>query len=118
MAETFAHDNLHAGDFPIVTDAVTIVSGQTVSRGAILGKITASGKYKLCDTAAGDGSEAPKFVLARDTDASGGDVTDVPVYASGEFNDNKISLGGATTVADVKEALRALSIYLKTPVKA
>ncbi len=118
MAETFTHDNLQAGDFPIVTDAVTILSGENLTRGAVLGKVTASGKYILCDTAAVDGSEDPKFILAEDADASGGDLDDVPVYASGEFNDNKISLGGATTPADVKEALRDRSIYLKTPLKA
>ncbi len=115
---THSPDNLIAGDFPIDTDAVTILSGENLARGAVLGKITASGKYRECDTAAVDGSEDPKVILARATDASGGDVDDVPIYNTGQFNDNKITLKGATTVADVKEALRDRCIFLKTPVKA
>ena len=63
MAETFYQDNLIAGDYPVVTDQVTIVSGQDLARGAVIGKITASGKYKLTDYPSTDGSEKPVFVL-------------------------------------------------------
>ena len=114
MAETVVLGNLEAGAFPVVTDNVTILSGEVLTRGAVLGKVTASGKYRECDTAAVDGSEDPKFILAEDADATAGDLTLVPVYASGEYNQERITLKGSTIVADVKEALRALSIYLKT----
>lgn len=114
MAETVVLNNLIAGAFPIVTDNVTILSGEDLARGAVLGKVTSGGKYRECDIAAEDGSEDPKFILAETADASEGDLILVPVYASGEFNQERITLKGETVVADVKEALRALSIYLKT----
>lgn len=118
LTGTFVGDNLIAGDFPIDTDEVTILSGEDLARGAVLGIVTASSKYRECDTGASDGSEVPRKILARVTDASGGDITKVPVYNTGQFNDNVITLKGSTTVADVKELLRALCIFLKTPVKA
>jgi len=115
--ETFSPDNVIAGDFPLVTDQVTLLSGENLSRGSVLGKVTASGKYKLCDVLASDGSEAPKVVLVNDTDASGGDAANTPVYLTGEFNQNAIGLGGTTSAAAVKDALRDLSIFLKDSVQ-
>lgn len=116
MSETYSPDNLIAGDFPVVSGEEIIVSSESLSRGAILGKITSGGKYKLTNQLSSDGSENPKAILAKNTDASGGDVTNTPVYLSGEYNQDVISLGGTTTAASVKDALRALSIYLKAPV--
>lgn len=118
LTGTYVGDNLIAGDFPIDTDEATILSGEDLARGAVLGIVTSGGKYRECDTGASDGSEAPKAILAQKTDASGGDITKVPIYQTGQFNDNKITLKGSTTAADVKAALRALCIFLKTPVKA
>lgn len=117
MSETFTPDNLIAGEFPIVTDEVTIVSGQDLTRGAALGKISASGKYRLTDINNGDGSEAFKCVLAEDCDASLGDVAHVPVYLSGEFNQNAMSFGVSTTAAAVKDSARALACFLKDSVE-
>ncbi len=37
--ETLNHDNLLAGDYPAVTDVVTVLTGQNLARGAVLGKI-------------------------------------------------------------------------------
>lgn len=112
--ETYSPDNLLAGDYPQVTESVTIASGQNLVRGSVLGKVTASGKYILCDTAAADGSENPSMILLQDVDASTADA-DGLAAKSGEFNENAVTLGGATTAADVKDALRDLNIYLKAP---
>ena len=109
-------DNLLSGDFPIVTESVTIISGQDLKRGAILGKITASGKYILSASAAGDGSEVPSLVLSKDTDASAGD-TIAPTYASGEFNQNQVILGVGHTIASIKAGLKALSIFLQDTIQ-
>jgi hypothetical protein len=56
-------------------ETVTLISGQNLKVGAILGVITASGKYTQCDnhTPAADGSQNAKAVLLEDVDASGGD---------------------------------------------
>jgi len=112
MAETYSYDNLVAGDFPRVTDYGTLVTPENVTRGALLGKITASGKYALSLSASSDGSEVPVAIAAEDADAS---LADVPVtlYLSGEFSQDHVVFGTGHTAASTKDALRALGIYLK-----
>ncbi len=116
--ETFTPDNLIAGDFPVVTDEVTIASGQNLVRGSALGKITSGGEFKLCDIASVDGSEAIKNILAEDCDASLASVDHVPVYLSGEFLESGVTFGGSTGVEDVRDAARDLGIYFKDSVPA
>lgn len=114
---TRAHDNLLAGDFPRVEETVTILSGETRSRGDLLGKVTASGKWVLSLAAASDGSEVPRAILLEDVDASGGDK-DGPVARTGEFNEAAVTFGTGHTVASTREGLAEKSIYLKTTVPA
>lgn len=111
-SETFNYDNLRAGDFPIVTDEVIIGAGD-LSRGAILGKVTADGTYIISDQQASDGSEAPKAILLEDIDASAGPITNAAVALTGEFAANDLTAGVTTTAADHEVALRALSIFVK-----
>lgn len=119
MAETYTPDNLIAGETQTVCDIVTIASGGTaLKRGAVLGKITASGKYILSLSAAADGSQTPYAILAEDCDPSAADVTNVAVYAKGEFNENALTFGTGHTVVTVKAPLRDAGIYTKTSVKA
>lgn len=114
---TFTPDNLFAGSFPVVTDQVTIASGQNLKRGAVLGKITASGQYVLSDAGATDGSQTPVAILAEDVDASSGDK-EATVYLTGEFNARRITYGSGHTVATVKDALRQVGIFIKNTVGA
>ena len=116
-SETFTTDNLFAGHEGIVTDTIVLITGQDLDRGSLLGKITASGKYTLSLSAAGDGSEVPVEILARDTDASAGDV-ETTSYRAGQFNENALNIGTGHTAASVKEGLRALGIFLKSSVEA
>lgn len=110
-SNAFSPDRLIASDFPLLTVSITLISGQDLSRGAVLGKITASGKHTLSDDGAADGSETPDLILAEDTDASGGDVATI-AYARGEFDENEITLGGAHTADSIREGLRAKGIHL------
>ena len=72
MAETYVPDNLVADiDLAISTEVVVIKQGQVVTRGTLLGKITAEDKYILSLNAAADGSEVGKRILAEDVDATG-----------------------------------------------
>lgn len=91
--------------------AVTLVSGQNVVRGAVLGKITSGGKYNLSLSAASDGSQTPVAIAAQDMDASGGDKT-IQVYLRGDFKASKLTYGTAHTKATVFEALAARGICL------
>jgi hypothetical protein len=87
----------HAGGFLLSEangsrsrDVVTIVSGQNLKAGAVLGKISASGKYKAYDNGAGDGSQAAAAILFDDVDASGGDKTATAIVRDAEVNKNEL----------------------------
>jgi hypothetical protein len=110
---TFTPDNLIAGDYPRTERVVTIASGANLIKGAVLGKITASGKYKLSASASSDGSEAPDAILAETANAASADVQAV-VYFSGEFNELALTLGAGHTAASIKAGLRDKNIYLRT----
>lgn len=110
---SYTPDNLIAGEYPRVARVVTIASGANLAQGALLGKITASGKFKLSASAATDGSEVPDAILAEVANATAADVQAV-VYFSGEFNESALSLGAGHTLASVKAGLRDRNIYLRT----
>lgn len=65
------------------------------------------------DKAATDGSAAVHSILAEDVDATSA-ATPGPVFLTGEFNSSALILASGTTVADIKTAARALSIFTRT----
>lgn len=110
--ENFSPDALIAQNAHLLLDEpIVLASGQNLKRGAILGRITASGKYVLSLSAAGDGSQTPAAVLAVDTDATGGDRNTV-AYFRGDFQAQSVILGAGHTVASVKAGLRTANIEL------
>jgi hypothetical protein len=77
---------LFVGEYPVETIPVTVVSGAgVIAPLSVVGKITASGKYTLCDLDAVDGSEVPAFIVVDGCDATSADKT-VSAYKSGSFN--------------------------------
>ncbi len=113
--ESSVVDRLFAGHQQLETDTGVLITGQNLVRGSVLGKITASGKLTLSLSAAGDGSEAPFAILAHDTDATAADNDSTPIYLTGDFSDNAIVLGAGHTAASIKDGLRNIGIFLKTP---
>ena len=113
--EAYDPDRLLAGDHSPITEDVTIITGENLVRGAVVGRITVSGKYNLSLSTAGDGSEVPVGVMADAVDATAADKVG-PVYFAGEFNEDALTLGASHTIASIRQALRGLSIYLKNPV--
>lgn len=109
--ETYSPDLLVVRGDNLRSEKVTLVTGQNLQRGAVLGKITVGGKYKLSASAAGDGSQTPNRILAQDCDATAADA-EALVYYTGDFNDSQVTLGAGHTVASIREGLRALGIYL------
>lgn len=109
---TVTPDNLINGAIPIATRGGTLISGQNLSRGALLGIITASGKYTLSLSAAGDGSQTPVAILAEDKDASGGDEETL-VYEKGQFNESAMTFGTGHTADSVRDGLRDKGIFMK-----
>jgi hypothetical protein len=114
---TYAPDLLVGGDHPIRTLGVTIASGQNLLRGALIGKVTATGKFILSLSAAVDGSQNPVGILGEDVNATAGDVVSFE-YVAGDFNSNKVTFGTGHTLASVREVLHARSIYLHDAVPA
>lgn len=113
--DAYIPDRLIAQDAPpLVTQTVTIAAGQTLSRGSVLGKITASGSFVLALAAATDGSQTPNAVLAADVDTSGGTALTAPVYVAGNFNTRSMTFGTGITAASSADALRDVGIYLST----
>jgi len=118
--ETYTPDNLLAGDYPVVTDFRTILTGQgTLARGTVLAEDSAnSNKLVVVDSASGTASiQAPLVVLAEEGDTADSDVVG-EVYLSGAFNENVMTFGGTDTADNHRAALRDLSIFLKKAVPA
>jgi hypothetical protein len=116
--EAYTPDRLIAGHADLITREIVVVSGEGVlARGAVLGKVTASGKYALSDDGASDGSQTPAVILGIDVDATSGDVTAFG-YEAGEFNEDALTFGGSHTADTTRDALGARGIYLKKPLSA
>lgn len=57
-------------------DRVTVVAGQTLQLGAVVGMVTASGKVKQIDPSSTDGSQVAAGVLIQTCDAALAERTD------------------------------------------
>lgn len=97
----------------------------TLRVGAVLGKVTATGKYKLALAAAVDGSETPVAVLIADGLGLSGDIelaantdTKALVLARGPaiVADDALQLGTGITADAAKTALAAVDIIVETAV--
>jgi hypothetical protein len=60
-------------------ETVTLLAGTSYAVGAVLGRITASGKYKLATSGGTDGAQTAAAVLLYATDASAADAEAVVV---------------------------------------
>lgn len=112
--DTFERDNLFAGGVqPVVTDGITIKLGENLTRGTVLGVVTASGEAVAVDSAATDGSEVPYAILQEDVDASSA-AAPGSIYLTGEFNESALTFGGTDTADTHRKKLREIGIFLKT----
>lgn len=84
-------------------DAITVLSGQNLAAGTVLGKITASGKYKAATASGSDGGQTAVAVLAYPVDASAGDAAGVAITRAAEVNADLLVFG-ATIDDGTKEA--------------
>jgi hypothetical protein len=103
--ETYAPGDMIVGDFPLLTATVTIASGADLARGAVLGRITADGKYQLA-AGGSDGSQNPAAILATPAAAASADVQ-ATVYLTGEFDSSKLTFGSGQTEATLNAATLA-----------
>ena len=112
VVNTYTPDNLIAGHFPVLTDAVPLAASLDIKRGTVLGKITATGNYTPSLAAAEDGSQTPVTVLFEDavTGEEGGIGI---VMLTGEVLGDALTIGTGHTATSVKAALRPHSIFVR-----
>lgn len=112
-AGTFAHDNLYAGDHPVIVGKVTVLNGQNLARGAVVA-LDAASKAVLVDSTAGDTGDPRRTaygIVANAVHADGADA-DGLVYLAGHFNELALEFGGSDDADDHRAALRTLGIFL------
>jgi hypothetical protein len=113
----------HDGEF-ILSEAaghrsrknVTVVSGQDLAAGAVVGKVTASGKYKAYDDDNGDGSETAAGILVCAVDATDGDLPGVIIDRDAEVKDDLLVFATSNDAGDIaagKVDLEALGIRVR-----
>ncbi|HHN72502.1 MAG TPA: head decoration protein [Thermopetrobacter sp.] len=95
----------------LIAVPVTIASGENLTRGAVLGKVTASGEYKLSVAAAADGSQTPDAILAEDVDASAGAKAGL-AYIRGDFIAEALTYGAGHDADSIRDGLRGKGIFL------
>lgn len=116
----------YAPEFSFCRESIVINdSAQTLKVGAVLGKVTATGKYKLALSAASDGSQTPAAILIMDVLGNSGDIalaatTDTKAIAlvrgPAIVADAGLQLGTGITVAAVRAALLSANILVETAV--
>lgn len=86
-------------------DAIVIVSGAGVIKsGTVLGKISASGKYKAYDNDAADGTQTAAAIACCEVDATSADVAVKAMVRTGEVWKERLVWGAAVTTQAEKDA--------------
>lgn len=100
-----------ADDGELSRDSVVIASGAGVLKaGAVLGKVTETGKYVAFDSAATNGAEKAAGVLYDSVDATNADVNAVAITRVAEVKADLLSFASTqdaeaktSAIADLKE---------------
>jgi len=103
---SYVPDELIVGAYPVMTSGAVIGTAADLTRGAVLGRVTASGKYILSLAAANDGSQIPAAILLTDAAAASADAEGL-ILLSGEVDAARLSFGTGHTAATVEAAFRA-----------
>jgi hypothetical protein len=106
----------HAGEFivsegngTISRETITVLSGEILKAGAVLGKVTLSGKYQALDPAAMDGSQAAAAVLYDAVDASAGDADGVGILRLAEVHTDELVWPDGITAGEKTTAIGELA---------
>lgn len=88
-----------------------VITGVAVEAGQLLGRISATGKYKDCEIAdADDGSRTVRCIALADADATVDDVTISALFA-GKVNENDLVFEGVDTLTTHFSNLCDAGIY-------
>jgi hypothetical protein len=92
-------------------DQITVLAGQTLVPGEVLGKVTASGKYAAIDFAAGDGTENAAGLSFSTYDASAPGTRTVAFTSGGTY---EVIPGDTIVGATSGSTARVVSITLSS----
>lgn len=107
-------------EFNYSRDTITVVAGQNLAAGTVLGKITASGKYAAYDNDAVDGTAVAAGVLASAVNATAADTAGVAIVRHAVVATEGLVWGAGVTTQGEKDAayvdLKAIGIVTRTAV--
>ena len=90
-SEQFTEEALITGDAPITTTSETLLDQNAVLPSySVVGRITASGKITLSDSAAVDGSQEPIGITCNEAPDTGADQK-IAIYRGGCFNPARLN---------------------------
>lgn len=115
MSDTLNYDNLIAGlQKPPVTETGTVRMGEAFSRGALVGRLTATQKWQTLDYTAI--ANFDKLGIATEAiDSTAGEVV-TDLFVEGEFSENAVILAYSDTPAEWRALLDVKGIYLRKTV--
>ena len=98
-------------------DIVTVLSGQNLALGTIVGIVTASGKVKILAPAASDGSQTAVGMMALSCDASLADTTSIAITRHAILKETSLVWPAGITAPQKATAiaqLKAAGILIRT----
>jgi len=105
-------ESTHAGEFllsegngNISREEITITSGEVLAVGAVVGKVTATGKYVAYNDAGVAGEEVAAGILYDAVDATGADAKGVIIARLAEVDASLIVGGDTAGNTDLNNAL-------------
>lgn len=104
-------------EFKYSRDQVTLITGQNLVAGTVVGIITASGKATILAPAAADGSQIAVGILAFDCNATAADQQAVIVAREAIVKSSAITWPGGITAPQKTTAigqLKALGVLIRT----
>jgi predicted secreted protein len=116
MSETLTYDNLIAGSQKdIVQRPATVAITQAWSRGQIVARVTATGKWQIADEDA-TANYDDVGIAVEAVDTTDGTERNTTVYVEGEFNEDSILVQYGDVIGDWREKLAGHGIYIRNPV--
>lgn len=112
-SDTFTVEQLLAGDSPVVTQEITVASGENLAIHTVVGRNSTTNKIEVWDPTATDGTKVPVGILAFAVNASGGDKAGV-MYVGGTFTFDQLVVPNGQTLASVQAAFDRTAITIRS----
>lgn len=84
-SDSFTPSGLILSEMDVVTESITVSSGQNLAALTVVGRITSTGEIVICDPAQTDGSQNALGILVNAIDATSADKPGT-IYTGGHFD--------------------------------